>query len=475
MSDFFLSLSRSQFARTVVKQTGIPIPLPQNLRRQRAPWSHATLNGKKIALGGPSVNLAKAHEQNVSSVEGDLAGILLNAGAEIVTDMSNIDGVLFDATELSSPLELKTLYDYFHQIIGRLRPCAHLLLVGRRRPTYPVAAASQEALSGFIRSLAKELGNRGITVNLMMLPPGENLTHHADISGLVRYFLSDHSSFVTGQVLFVSEPAPGAAVTKQQKFENLLEDRTILVTGAAQGIGAAIARRIASEGAKVIVLDRPQELTALEALAREIHGMPLPIDLLQADAVNTTVKKLREMAPIHGVVHNAGVTKDKTLFKMSVSKWETVLKLNFEIPVSMTDMMMGPDHDFVCAKDASFVFLSSVSGIAGNPGQTNYAASKAGLIGYAESMAYSGAQALSGFLNQGRRERYNCVAPGFIETRMTEAMPLAVREVARRFNSLKQAGQADDVAQAVAFLLSDASSCINGQTLRVCGQNFLGR
>lgn len=475
MSDFFLSLSRSQFARTVVKQTGIPIPLPQNLKRQRAPWSHATLSGKKITLGGPGFNLLKSQGDSSSSVEGDLAAIILGAGATIVSDSTSIDGVLFDATELSSPADLKALYDYFHPIIGKLNPCAHLLLVGRHRPNFPVAAASQEALSGFVRSLAKELGSRGITVNLIVLPPGESLTHHADISGVVRYFLSDHSSFVTGQVLFVSEPAPGAAVLKQHKFENLLEDRTILVTGAAQGIGAAISRRIASEGAKVILLDRPQELTALEGLAREIHGMPLPIDLLQAGAVATTVKKLREMAPIHGVVHNAGITKDKTLFKMSVSKWEAVIKLNFEIPMAMTDMMMGPDHDFVCAKDASFVFLSSVSGLAGNPGQTNYSASKAGLIGYAESMAYSGVQALSGFLNQGRRERYNCVAPGFIETRMTEAMPLAVREVARRFNSLKQAGQADDVAQGVAFLLSDASSCINGQTIRVCGQNFLGR
>lgn len=475
MSDFFLSLSRSQFARTVVKQTGIPIPLPQNLRRQRAPWSHATLSGRKIALGGPSFYVPSAQPEQSSSVEGDLAAILLGSGATIASDMSGLDGVLFDATELTAPTELKSLYDYFHPILGKLNSCSHILLVGRHRPSFPVAAATQEALSGFVRSLAKEVGGRGITVNLIVLPMGESLSNHADISGVLRYFLSDHSSFVTGQVLFISEPAPGASLTRPQKFENLLEERTILVTGAAHGIGAAISRRIASEGAKVILLDRPQELPSLEALAREIHGMPLPIDLLQADAIATTVKKLREMAPIHGVVHNAGITKDKTLFKMSISKWESVMKLNFEIPMAMTDMMMGPDHDFLCTKDVSFVYLSSVSGLAGNPGQTNYAASKAGLIGYAESMAYSGVQALTGFLNQGRRERYNCVAPGFIETRMTESMPLAVREVARRFNSLKQAGQPDDVAQAVAFLLSEASSCLNGQTLRVCGQNFLGR
>jgi len=475
MSDFFLSLSRSQLARSVVKQTGIPIPMPQNLKRQRAPWSHGTLHGRKMAIGGAGIHATTAGHTEPTSVEGDLAALLLNAGAEISGDQSELNGILFDATEISSPGELKNLYDYFHPLTGKLLPCAHVLLVGRQRPSFPVAAATQEALSGFVRSLAKELGGRGITVNLIVLPPGESSSHHADISGLVRYFLSDHSSFVTGQVLLVSEPPPGAPPLKNQKFENLLEDKTILVTGAAHGIGAAIARRIASEGGKVLLLDRPQEVAALEAVAREIHGMPILIDLLQADAVTTTIKKLREMAPIHGVVHNAGITRDKTLFKMSPSKWESVLKLNFEIPIAITDMMMGPDHDYICAKDASFVFLSSVSGIAGNPGQTNYSAAKAGLIGYAEAMAYGGAQSFTSFLSQGRRERFNCVAPGFIETRMTEAMPLTVREVARRFNSLKQAGQPDDVAQAVAFLLSDASTCINGQTLRVCGQNMVGR
>lgn len=474
MSDFFLSLSRNHFARTVVKQARIPIPLPQNLRRQRAPWSHATLKSKKIALGASSVFLAKPQTENQSTVECDLAAILLNAGAEIASDFSSLDGVLFDATEISSPVQLKTLYEYFHALIGKLNPCSHILIVGRQFPNFPVAAATQDSMCGFMKSLAKELGGRGVTVNMIVLPSGQSSSHNADLSGVVRYFLSDHASFVTGQRLVISEPAPGAPLSRRQSFENLLEERTILVTGAAQGIGASIARRVASEGAKVLLLDRPQELPALEALARETHGMPIPVDLLQADAVSSIIKKLRELAPIHGVVHNAGITKDKTLFKMSVPKWESVLKLNFEIPLALTDMMLGRDHDFVCAKDVSFVFLSSISGISGNSGQTNYSTSKAGLIGYVKSMADTDVQGLNGFLNQGRRERYNCVAPGFIETRMTEKMPLPIREVARRLNSLKQAGQPDDVAQAVAFLLSEASSGINGQTLRVCGQNFLG-
>jgi len=472
MSDFFLSLSRSHIARTVVKQTGIPIPLPQNLRRQRAPWQHATLVGRNIALGSLQ-SVASDKSARLSTVEAELSAALLDAGANLSGEPTHLQGLVFDATNISSPESLHALYEFFHHRIGTLTPCAHILIVGRAVKTQSVAAATQEALSGFVRSLAKELGGRGITVNLLLLPAsGEHagLTN-LGVNGVIRYLLSDHGSFVTGQVLHLQDRQYLKSDSLLQRFENLLEGRTILVTGAAQGIGAAIARRVAAEGAKVLLLDRPEELKALEAMAREVQGLAMPIDLLQPDAVATTVKKLRELAPIHGVVHNAGITRDKTLFKMNRQKWDSVLRLNFEIPVAITEMVTGKDHDFICAKDASFVYLSSVGGIAGNPGQTNYAASKAGLIGYVKALA-SAQDNNSAHVARGR---FNCVAPGFIETRMTEAMPLAVREVARRFNSLKQAGEPDDVAQAVTFLLSDAAMAINGETLRVCGQNFVGQ
>jgi 3-oxoacyl-[acyl-carrier protein] reductase len=399
----------------------------------------------QIALGG----------NDQGGCYGDLVGILQDAGAIVTSYGDGLDGLLFDASSLTSPLQLDAIYKFFHDRVGKLKPCSHILVIARAMPSDAVAAATQEALTGFVRSLAKELGGRGITVNLVM--PEQGVT----LGGLVRFFLSHHSSFITGQVLGASGHQSASL-----RYEKLLEGRVILVTGAAQGIGAAIARRVASEGAKVLLLDRPQEMTALESMAREVRGTIIPMDLLKDDAVSQTIKKLRELAPIHGVVHNAGITKDKTLFKMSHDKWDAVLRLNLDIPVAMTEMMMEKDHDYVCAKDAVFVYLSSVGGIAGNPGQTNYAATKAGLIGYVKAKAAAGL---------GQETRFNCVAPGFIETRMTDAMPLAVREVARRFNSLKQAGEPDDVAQAVAYLLSDAAAGVNGETLRVCGQHLIGR
>ena len=471
MTDVLLSLSRSTLARKFVKSSGIPIPMPQALVRQRAPWRHDTLHGMNLAVGWGAYSVP-SDQNDVNRLAprqrfADMVEALADAGADTSGEYNQLDGILFDASTLTTPESLKALYEYFYNRVGKLKPCSHIVIVGEAGAKHsdsangvqsqlsPVAIATQEALTGFVRSLSKELGSRGITANLISARNGTNL------SGIVRYFLSHHSSYVSGQVLVASEL--GASPSK---FEKLLARRTILVTGAAQGIGAAIARRAAAEGAKVLLLDRPQEIAALEALSREIRGTILPVDLLGENSVAQTINKLREFAPIHGVVHNAGITQDKMLFKMNAEKWNSVVALNLSVPLVMTEMMMDREHDFICAKDASFVYISSISGLAGNAGQTNYAATKSGVTGYVRAMAAS---------DKCGKSRFNCVAPGFIDTRMTQAMPMAAREVAKRLNSLKQGGEPDDIAQAVVFLLSDAALPINGETLRVCGHNIVGK
>ena len=161
-------------------------------------------------------------------------------------------------------------------------------------------------------------------------------------------------------------------------------------------------------------------------------------------------------------MHNAGITRDKTLANMDESKWGSVLAVNLASQLAMNRQLLDSG---VLGSTPHVVSLASTSGIAGNRGQTNYAASKAGIIGMVSAMAQE-FQKAGGTIN--------AVAPGFIETDMTKAMPTVTREVARRLNSLQQGGRPEDVAQAVGFLVSDAAGCINGQTLRVCGQSMVG-
>jgi 3-oxoacyl-[acyl-carrier protein] reductase len=156
-------------------------------------------------------------------------------------------------------------------------------------------------------------------------------------------------------------------------------------------------------------------------------------------------------------VHNAGITRDKTLGRMTEDQWESVIAVNLTAPERLTEALLDNGTTRV-------VCVSSVSGIAGNRGQTNYAASKAGLIGMVRALA----PRLAG------RATINAVAPGFIETRMTEAMPVFTREAGRRMNSLTQGGQPVDVAETVAWLGSPASGAVTGNVVRVCGQSLLG-
>lgn len=448
MSDLLLNLSRSTLARAVVKTAKLPITLPTVLTRADFPWRHQTLLGQVIAFGG---------RNSSSDVSKSLERILWDAGAQISPGGDPCVGLIYDATNLQSLADLRDLFTYVQAQLSSLKAGSRILIVGRvpLSAGQPMASALYEALTGFTRSVAKELGRKGSTVNMVEISDG------AVLDGAVRFFLSNHSSFVTGQVIVLG----GRATASGERFETLLEDQRILVTGAAQGIGAAIARKLASEGAKLILLDRPQEMEALESLSKALNAVCLPIDLAKEESAGVVIKRLWELAPVAGIVHNAGVTRDRTLARMNQEQWDQVMNINLHVPVSITDQLLSKENEGLLARESSIVFMSSVTGIAGNAGQTNYAASKSALIGYARALAAK-------HFNTGAR--FNCIAPGFIETRMTAAIPFAVREVARRFNSLNQGGEPNDVAEAVTWLLSRAGGSVNGQTLRVCGQNLIG-
>jgi 3-oxoacyl-[acyl-carrier protein] reductase len=184
------------------------------------------------------------------------------------------------------------------------------------------------------------------------------------------------------------------------------------------------------------------------------------LDITAEDAASQLVDALPEGVDI--LVHNAGITRDKTLAKMSDEFWNSVINVNLHAPQVLTQALLdaGKLHD-----NGRVVLIASISGIAGNLGQTNYALSKAGLIGLAQNWAPLLAR---------RGISINAVAPGFIETQMTAAIPLTLREAGRRMNSMNQGGLPQDVAEAVAWFAQPGSGALTGQVMRVCGQSLLG-
>jgi 3-oxoacyl-[acyl-carrier protein] reductase len=162
------------------------------------------------------------------------------------------------------------------------------------------------------------------------------------------------------------------------------------------------------------------------------------------------------------VVHNAGITRDRLLANMDEGRWQSVIAVNIAAQLRINEALLASEH---FKEKPRIVAVASTSGIAGNRGQTNYAASKGGVIGMVR---------LTAPLMESFGGTINAVAPGFIETEMTARMPFVIREAARRANSLRQGGQPRDVAEAIAFLASDAAGGISGEVLRVCGQQLVG-
>ena len=185
------------------------------------------------------------------------------------------------------------------------------------------------------------------------------------------------------------------------------------------------------------------------------------MDLMDANAATHIADALRAR---HGsldfVVHNAGVTRDRTLARMSEAEWDGTLGVNLTAVLRLHDALDG-----LLRPGGRIVALSSIAGLAGNVGQTNYAASKAGVVGFVRALAPQCAP---------RGITVNAVAPGFIETRLTAAIPFAIREAARRMSSLGQGGHPEDVAQTIAFLASPSAQGLTGNVVRVCGQSIVG-
>ncbi|WP_400160630.1 3-oxoacyl-ACP reductase [Arthrobacter sp. BPSS-3] len=323
--------------------------------------------------------------------------------------------------------------------------------------TDPAAAAARQGVDGLLRSLAKEL-RAGATGNGIVLADGARTTSPGTL-GALRFFLSGRSAFVDGQFLTVTSDAGELPADPEKP----LTGKVAAVTGAARGIGAAIARTLHRDGATVIVIDIPAAGDHLAAVANEVHGTALQLDITREDAGQRIIDHaVQRHGRLDIVVHNAGITRDKLLANMDQSRWSSVIGVNIAAQLRINEALLASEHFRTSPR---IVSVASTSGIAGNRGQTNYAASKGGVMGMVRATAPLLAE---------HGGSINAVAPGFIETEMTAKIPFATREVARRLNSLQQGGRPGDVAEAIAFLASDAAGGISGEVLRVCGQNLVG-
>ena len=451
-TDLFSQVVNSGPGSFLAKQLGVP--QPQELRRYRA--GEPPLAGS-LLIGGDG----RVAEPLRSALADDYELVRNNIGGRWA---DTFGGLLFDATGITTGEGLKALHEFFTPVLRNLGASGRVVVVGTTPDdiTDVDERIAQRALEGFTRSLGKEL-QRGATIGLVYLSPDAKPAA-TGLESTVRFLLSAKSAYVDGQVFHV-----GAADSQPPAdWDKPLDGKVALVTGAARGIGAEIAKVFARDGARVVAIDVDQAAEALAETATKVNGTALTLDVTAADAVDRITEHLREhFADFNGgkadiLVNNAGITRDKLLANMDDARWDSVVAVNLLAPQRLAQGLV--DNGTIGA-GGRVVGLSSMAGIAGNRGQTNYATTKAGMIGMTQALAPVFAE---------KDITINAVAPGFIETKMTDAIPLATREVGRRLNSLFQGGKPVDVAEAIAYFASPASNAVTGNTIRVCGQAMLG-
>ena len=438
--DRYASFTASRVGTQLASWFGLPRPV--RLRRYDP---DAPLVPGPVAVAG-------------AAVSGVLA-MLADFGIEAITDLAvaeqgpRLAGVVIDVSTVQSVEGLEFVRETLAHAVRRLDQGARVVLIGTDPATLePHAAATQSALRGLVRSLAKEL-RAGATANLVLVGDAG-----ADVGPPVQFLLSSRSAYVNAQTLIVD----GVDVPDDDP-RRPLQGLVAVVTGAGQGIGEAIAEVLHRDGATIVAVDLPSAGEALSRVANRVQGTAVQADITRPEAATRIREQCERLGGLDILVHNAGITRDRLLVNLSERDWAAVLDVNLAAQLRLDVELLAEAGPIRAG--GRVVCVSSLSGIAGNRGQTNYAASKAGVIGLVAAEAHRLAE---------RSITCNAVAPGFIETAMTARMPFMPRELGRRLNSLSQGGLPVDVAEAVAFLSRPSSAGITGQVLRVCGQSLLG-
>ena len=468
MKDGYIDFANSNVGAKLVNALGLPKPMP--LERYQA--GQPVVKGTVLVGGGGEPQLLEAlagvfqrigvqtlaHERLPQWVAvANKAGLTTGRWGSNGQPGEKVKALVFDATGLTDSTQSDALYWFFHDAARSLLPCGRVVVLGRppEACSSPRQATIQRGLEGLTRSLGKEL-KKGSNAQLVYVAEGAE----SQVESTLRFLLSPRSAYVSAQVIRIGAPV-GDNVTPAN-WDQPLAGKKVLVTGASRGIGAAIAECMARDGAHVIALDVPQAQEGLDEVAKKIGGTALALDIGAPEAPQKLVDAAKADGGWDVVVHNAGITRDKTIANMKEHLWQLVMNVNLSTQERINEALV---ESGALKAGGRIVCVSSISGISGNMGQTNYAVSKAGVVGMVQASAPI-------FAKKGIT--INAVAPGFIETAMTAAIPFAIREAGRRMNSMSQGGQPVDVAEAIGWFASPASAGITGNVIRVCGQSLIG-
>ncbi|WP_270888123.1 3-oxoacyl-ACP reductase [Pedococcus sp. 5OH_020] len=448
MAGAYARLVNSPVGTRLAGQLGLPRPVPLRRYAVGEPLVHGA-----VLLGGPEPAVLGARVGELLAREGV---VVVGEVAEAVG--GRVAAVVADLGAVERPGDLDVLRAVVAPALSSLQPSGRVVVLGRSpgQAREVAQAAARRALEGITRSIGKELRS-GATANLVLVDDGAE----GNLDATVRFLLSGRSAYVDGQVVRVGTGTP----VQPDDWTRPLSGKVAVVTGAARGIGAAIARVLARDGATVVCVDLPEAGDSLAGTANVVGGTALQLDVTAADAGRRILDHARRR---HGgldiVVHNAGITRDRLLANLDDSRWRSVLEVNLGSILRMNEVLLGDDG---IRDGGHLVLVSSIAGIAGNRGQVNYAASKAGVIGVVDALSVDERLRARGIT-------VNAVAPGFIETEMTAKVPFATREAGRLLNSLNQGGLPVDVAETIAWLSQDANAGVTGNVVRVCGQSLLG-
>lgn len=448
-----LRFDYTQFAQSQVGSRvtrALRLPRPVVLRRYAG---EPVIDGVVIVDGYAEAVVAARLRDCLESM-----GITVADAAPDPPGVSAVAAVVVDMTSMTTPDQLETLRAIIAPALPSLAPSGRIIALVRppEESSTVAMAAARRGADGMIRSLAKELRD-GATANTI------EVADMADesVEAVIRFLLSGRSAYVSGQLIRVTTPV--GQLRQPEDWASPLNGSVAVVTGAAHGIGEAVAHTLTRDGATVVCVDLPTLEPELLEMAEAIGGSALPLDVTDPEAGARIVEHCQQH---HGgvdiVAHIAAVTRDRPLVDLDPARWRQVIDVNLSAVLRMNEALVPALRD-----SGHLVMGSSTTGLAGNRGQTNYAASMAGVIGLTAALARDEAV-------RAKHLTVNAVAPGNIANTRDATTPLLTREVGKLLNSLSQAGTPQDVAEVVSWLCWPNNLGVTGQTVRVCGQLIVG-